>query len=164
MYTKKPSMVAFYNIGPGNVKKKKDNWGSIQYRRTNNTYRAEIKNRIKGALSPGARMGRLHPILGSLPSVLWRCWLGGRKGIRPIKTEWWGAGMVVCLERGADWHMAQLMPLPLLLRSIIMCVSTRSNRIRCRREQVSEQLLNGTSAHCRLLSATKLEVTKSSES
>ena len=23
------------------------------------------------------------------PSVLWRCWLGGRKGIRPVKTEWW---------------------------------------------------------------------------
>jgi len=29
------------------------------------------------------------------------------------KTEWWGAGAVVCLERGADLHMAQLMPLPL---------------------------------------------------
>ena len=24
-----------------------------------------------------------------LPSVLWRCWLGGRKGIWPVKTEWW---------------------------------------------------------------------------
>ena len=29
------------------------------------------------------------------------------------KTEWWVAGMVVCLERDADLHMAQLMPLPL---------------------------------------------------
>ena len=29
------------------------------------------------------------------------------------KTEWWGAGVVVCLEQGADLHMAQLMPLPL---------------------------------------------------
>ena len=29
------------------------------------------------------------------------------------KTEWWGAGMVICLERGADLHMAQQMPLPL---------------------------------------------------
>jgi len=29
------------------------------------------------------------------------------------KTECWGAGMVICLERGADVHMAQLMPLPL---------------------------------------------------
>jgi len=39
--------------------------------------------------------------------------LGGRKGIRPVKTEWWGAGVVICLERGADLHTAQLMPLPL---------------------------------------------------
>ena len=29
------------------------------------------------------------------------------------KTEWWGAGVVICLERDADLHMAQLMPLPL---------------------------------------------------
>ena len=28
-------------------------------------------------------------------------------------AEWWGAGVVICLERGADLHMAQLMPLPL---------------------------------------------------
>jgi len=47
------------------------------------------------------------------PSVLWRCWLGDRKGIRPVKTEWWGAGVVICLERGANLYMAQLMTLPL---------------------------------------------------
>ena len=29
------------------------------------------------------------------------------------KLECWGAGVVICLERGADLHMAQLMPLPL---------------------------------------------------
>jgi len=23
------------------------------------------------------------------------------------KTDWWGAGMVICLERGADLHIAQ---------------------------------------------------------
>ena len=29
--------------------------------------------------------------------------LGGRKGIRPVKkTEWWGVGVVICLERSAD--------------------------------------------------------------
>jgi len=40
--------------------------------------------------------------------------LGGRKGIQPVKNEWWGNGMVICLERDADLHMAaQLMPLPL---------------------------------------------------
>ena len=32
--------------------------------------------------------------------------------IRPVKTEL-GAGTVICLGRGADLHMAQLMPLPL---------------------------------------------------
>ena len=49
------------------------------------------------------------------PSVLRHCWLGGRKSIRPEKTEWWGVGMVICLEQGADLHMAQLMPLPLTI-------------------------------------------------
>ena len=47
-----------------------------------------------------------------VPSVLWRCWLGGRKGIRPVKNRvvgcWHG-----CLEQGTYLHMAQLMPLPL---------------------------------------------------
>ena len=47
-----------------------------------------------------------------LPSVLWRCWLDSRNGIWPLKKlEWWGAGMVICLERGADLHVAQLLPL-----------------------------------------------------
>ena len=36
------------------------------------------------------------------------------------KTEWWSAGVVICLERGADLHMAQLMPLPLT----VSCFST----------------------------------------
>jgi len=49
-----------------------------------------------------------------LPSVLWRCRLGVRKDIRPVKKlEWWGAGMVICLEKGADLHVAQLMTPPL---------------------------------------------------
>ena len=38
--------------------------------------------------------------------------LGSRKGIQHVKNEWWGVGMVICLEQGADLHMAQLMPLP----------------------------------------------------
>jgi len=45
-----------------------------------------------------------------MPSVFWYCWLGGRKGIRPVKTEWWGASVV---RVRADLHTAQLMPLPL---------------------------------------------------
>jgi len=29
--------------------------------------------------------------------------------------EWRGAGVVICLEQGADLHMAKLMPLPLIV-------------------------------------------------
>jgi len=29
------------------------------------------------------------------------------------KLSEWSAGVVICLERGADLHMAQLMPLPI---------------------------------------------------
>jgi len=47
------------------------------------------------------------------PSVPWHCWLGSRKGIQPVKKQWWGAGVVICLERDADLHMAQPMPLSL---------------------------------------------------
>ena len=39
-------------------------------------------------------------------------WAAGRASGRK-KLEWWGAGMVICLERDADLHIAQLMPLPL---------------------------------------------------
>jgi len=41
--------------------------------------------------------------------------LVGRQEGHPAckKLEWWGAGMVICLELGADLHMAELMPLPL---------------------------------------------------
>ena len=41
--------------------------------------------------------------------------LVGRQEGHPVckKSEWWVAGMVICLERGADLHMAQLIPLPL---------------------------------------------------
>jgi len=41
--------------------------------------------------------------------------LVGRQEGHPAckKTEQWGAGMVICLERCADLRMAQLMPLPL---------------------------------------------------
>jgi len=44
---------------------------------------------------------------------------GSRKGIRPVKNEWWGAGVFICLEQGADLHMAQLMPLLLT----VCCIS-----------------------------------------
>jgi len=49
----------------------------------------------------------------NMPSVVWCCWLGGMKGIWPVKNEWWDAGMVICLGQGADLHMVQLISLPL---------------------------------------------------
>ena len=45
-----------------------------------------------------------------MPSVLWCCWLGSRKSIRPVKIQWWGVGVdisvwsevqIVCLY--ASW-------------------------------------------------------------
>ena len=38
--------------------------------------------------------------------------VGQKKGHPACKKQWWGAGVVICLELGADLHMAQLMPLP----------------------------------------------------
>jgi len=39
------------------------------------------------------------------------------------KIEWWGAGVVICLELDADLHMAQLMQLPLT----VSCFSKNPN-------------------------------------
>jgi len=41
--------------------------------------------------------------------------VGQQEGHRPVKTEWWGADMVICLEQGADLHIAQMMPLLLTI-------------------------------------------------
>ena len=42
--------------------------------------------------------------------------VGQQEGNNPAcKTEWWGDGVVVCLQRGADWHMSQLKPLTLIV-------------------------------------------------
>ena len=60
-------------------------------------------------------------LLTYFPSVLYpfsalTLFVGQQEGHPACKkTEWWGAGMVICLERGADLHMAQLMPLPLTI-------------------------------------------------
>ena len=43
--------------------------------------------------------------------------VGRQEGHPACKKERWGAGMVICLERGADLHMSQLMPLPLTVSS-----------------------------------------------
>jgi len=42
---------------------------------------------------------------------------------RTVKSEWWGAGMVICLGRGADVHMAQQQ---LMLSNSIGCATSAS--------------------------------------
>jgi len=51
----------------------------------------------------------MHMAFSALTLLVWR--QEGHPACK--KTEWWGAGVVICLELGADLHMAQLMPLPL---------------------------------------------------
>jgi len=36
--------------------------------------------------------------------------LVGRQKVHPACKifEWWGAGMIICLEQGADWHSLSL--------------------------------------------------------
>jgi len=48
---------------------------------------------------------RLLPSFVTVTSVLWHCWLGGRKGIWPVKN--WVVGCLhgyICLEWDADLH------------------------------------------------------------
>ena len=58
------------------------------------------------------------PVYSYSQCCYWRfdavVWTAGRaSGL--WKTEWWGAGMVICLGRGADLHIAQLMTLALVV-------------------------------------------------
>ena len=48
-----------------------------------------------------------------MPSVLWRCWLGGRKGTGLKKLS--GGMLAWSSGWNADLHMAQQMPLPLTI-------------------------------------------------
>jgi len=41
--------------------------------------------------------------------------VGWQEGHLACKNEWWDTGIVTCLGQGADLHMAQLMPLPLII-------------------------------------------------
>jgi len=49
------------------------------------------------------------------PSVLWCCWLGGRKGIRPVKNLVTGCSRGYLSGARCRLASAQLMPLPLIV-------------------------------------------------
>jgi len=48
-------------------------------------------------------------------SICWTVRLNAAKDEKSLRSTGrvWGVGVVICLERGADLHMAQLMPPPL---------------------------------------------------
>jgi len=50
------------------------------------------------------------------PSVLWHCWLGDRKGIRPVKNS-----MLVCWWWWFDWSYVPLIAPVVTTTSIIRC-------------------------------------------
>ena len=55
---------------------------------------------------------RIHQMSGESICCRLQAW-GYFSAIVGLVYEWWGAGVVICLDRVADLHMAQLMPLPL---------------------------------------------------
>ena len=50
----------------------------------------------------------------------WCCWLGGRKGIRPVKTEQWGAGISLTWVVPEKGHQLGYMQVCTSLQTIIM--------------------------------------------
>ena len=51
------------------------------------------------------------------PSVLWHCWLGDRKGIRPVKKDL----VLVCWWWWFDWSFARLIAPVVTTTSTILC-------------------------------------------
>jgi len=45
-----------------------------------------------------------HPIGPTCSFSVFHCWLGGRKGIRPVKNWVVGCWQAICLQRGADLY------------------------------------------------------------
>jgi len=73
-----------------------------------------------GYMQRGVAKGLKVPCLFMITEVSIRCqkkpggWYTAYTRVYPpIHHWWWGAGVVISLEQGADLHMAQMMPLPL---------------------------------------------------
>jgi len=70
------------------------------------------------------QLDHIQTICTSLQTILAMCYFAATKCLEWFdvgwqeghlackRTEWWRASVVICLEQGADLHMAQLMPLP----------------------------------------------------
>ena len=104
---------------------------------TPNTFETPVRNLDRGSLDPCGENARwqqtvladtatyvcpstaavwnaVHVVSRTFAFSALTLLVGGQEGHPACKkTEWWGAGVVICLELGADLHMAQLKPLPL---------------------------------------------------
>ena len=67
------------------------------------------KKRKKRLKSMHSFTGHSLSAFSALTLLVW--WQEGHPVCK--KTEWWGTGVVICVEQGADLHVGQLMPLPL---------------------------------------------------
>ena len=70
---------------------------------------------LRHRVDPWVRSRFFHFLVGCVCAFSALTLLVGWQEGHPVckKTEWWGAGMVICLKRGADLHMFQPLPLPL---------------------------------------------------
>ena len=94
-------------------------------------------------------IGLLHVVSAlqqplSLPSVLWHCWLGDRKGIRPVKN-WVLVGWLVGWWWWFDWSFVRLIAPVITTTSTILCfnkhqltqVHLENSRYNAERERVA---------------------------
>jgi len=73
--------------------------------RVGRTARAGLRTHSKHLATHCTVLGLCDCLLGmSMPSVLWRCWLRGRKGIRPVKN--WAVGCWCGYLSGARCRLA----------------------------------------------------------
>jgi len=79
-----------------------------------------LERHLSASHSNGNDYWIITVVLTVTSAVLRHCWLGSKKSIWPIKIEWWGAGVVICVKWSAnDLHMVQLMPLPLIITHLL---------------------------------------------
>ena len=88
----------------------------------------------------------LHSEIQLVHSLLWHCWLGvGRQEEHPAKIEWWGTGVVICLERSANDLIEQAYGPADATATLSSLASLKSPPFWCRLTQVvpEKRPLNG---------------------
>ena len=64
----------------------------------------QLSNRLMMVIkAKGARVEFHLDVCSKMPSVIWRCWFGGRKGIQPVKTEWWVLAWLFVWSTWPSW-------------------------------------------------------------